>query len=181
MRLFFLFGLIVFAAASCIQVNVDKEVALIDSLKIVIKNAEIALEKVDIEEITALNEQMGNQIELIKNLYGDSIKWEYSKTVSRYYRVKKSFTKYIDKQAYIKGEITFSHQQLADLTAVLKNNILLTDSFQVHFAKECQAADDLKALIQIEVEKAKRGLELFKEFSPQIEAILKEQNSGEEV
>jgi len=42
----------------------------------------------------------------------ESIVWRYL-----------DFTKFIDKQAYIKGEITFSHQQLADLTAVLKNNI----------------------------------------------------------
>ncbi|MBL4752333.1 MAG: hypothetical protein JKY52_01860 [Flavobacteriales bacterium] len=181
MRFFVLFGILAIAATSCTHVNVDKEVALIDSLKTAIKNAEITLEKVDIDKISTLKEQMGNQIALIKDIYGDSIKWEYAKTLSQYHRIQKSFTKFADKQAYIKGEITFSHQQLADLTAVLKNNIIHTDSFQVHFAKECQAAEDLKDIIQVEVKKAQNNLELYKKFSPKVKAMLKDQNSDGEV
>jgi len=153
----------------------------VDSLRVIIVNAEITLEQVDIEQVKNLNEQMNNQIMLVKSIYGDSIEWEKAKLLAKYYSVSKAFTKFMDKQSYIKGEIAFSYQQLLDLTADLKNNIMRVDSFHNYFEKECQAVNDIKELIQKAVDQAKINLNGYQEYSPKVEKLLEEQNTVREV
>ena len=181
MKQFFTFGLIIAAALSCKHVNVDKEIASIDSLINELKSIEITMEEINLGEMKTLKEQIDNQITLVKSIYGDSIEWENAKTLSQYYRASKSMSKYLDKRSYISEEISYSYQQLRDLSSDLKNNILPSDSFHVYFDKECKAAKSMTEMIEEELRKAKTALELHKNLSPQIEEILKEQKPDEAV
>ena len=181
MKQLFFFGLIIAACTSCTHVNVDKELAQIDSLTTVIINTEIELDEIDIDKVTTLQEQMSNQIMLVKSVYGDSIEWEKAKMLNKYHNANKSFRKYIDKHSYIKDELTYSYDQLSDLRAVLSNNIISTDTFHLYFEKECKAAQELGELIQNEVHKAKSSLDTYKECLPKVEELLSEQKAEEEV
>ena len=181
MKGFFILGMIIVTALSCKQINVEEELGQVDSLRLVIVNVEIAMEQVDIEQVKNVNERMNNQIMLVKSIYGDSIEWEKAKLLSKYHAVSKTFTKFIDKQLYIKGEIAYSYQQLLDLTADLKNNIVTTDSFYNYFEKECKAVKDIKELIQKEADRAKANLNSYQEYAPKVEKLLQEQNTAKEV
>lgn len=181
MKQLFIFGLIIAAFASCKQVNIDKELAQIDSLTTVIRNNEIKLDEIDIDKVKTLQEQMSNQIMLVKSIYGDSIEWEKAKILTKYYTASKTFRKYIDKHSYVKDELTYSYTQLSDLKADINNNIITTDTFHIHFEKECKAAQELEGLIKKEMHKAKRSLETYKEYLPKVEELLTEQNTEEGV
>ena len=181
MKQLFIFGLIMAVLASCKQVNVDKELTQLDSLTTVIKNNEIKLDEIDIDKVKTLQEQMSNQIMLVKSIYGDSIEWENAKMLTKYYDASKTFRKYIDKHSYVKDELTYSYAQLTDLKAVITNNIITTDTFQIYFEKECKAAQELEDLIQKEMHKAKSSLETYKEYLPKVEELLTEQNTEEGV
>ena len=181
MKQLFIFGLIIVALAACKQVNVDKQLAQIDSLTVVIKNNEIKLDEIDIDKVNTLQQQMSNQIMLIKNLYGDSIEWENAKMLTKHYNASKTFRKYIDKHSYVKDELTYSYAQLSDLKTDITNNIITTDTFHIHFEKECKAAQELEGLIQKEMHKAKSSMETYKEYLPKVEELLTEQNTEEGV
>ena len=171
------FGLIIVALTSCEQVNIDKEIAQIDSLTNVIKNSEIKLDALDIEKVKKLQEQMDNQIMLVKSIYGDSIEWENAKMLTKYYRASKDFKKYMNKHVLVKAELTYSYRQLSQLKADLTNNIIKTDSFHIYFENECTAAQELDAIIQKEISKAKQGFETYKDNLDKVEDMLKEQNT----
>jgi len=175
MKKLFIFGLIIAAFGSCMHVNVDQELTQIDSLTTIIKDTEIKLDEIDLDKVKTLQEQMSNQIMLVKSFYGDSIEWESAKMLNKYHNANKSFRKYIDKHSYIKDELTYSYDQLSDLRAVLSNNIISTDTFHLYFEKECKAAQELEELIQNEIHKAKSSLETYKECLPKVEELLSEQ------
>jgi hypothetical protein len=181
MKQLFIFSLIIVVLASCKPVNVDKELAQIDSLTTIIKNNEIELDEIDIDKVKALQEQMSNQIMLLKSIYGDSIEWETAKMLTNYYNANKAFRKYIDKHSFVKDELTYSYNQLSDLKAVLTNNIISTDTFHIYFEKECKAAQELEGLIQKEMHKARSSLETYKEHLPKVQELLAEQNTEEGV
>jgi len=181
MKQIVIFGLIIVAASSCKQMDIERELGLIDSLKAEIKKSEIIIDRVDSEQIKSRHEQMSNQITIAKSLYGDSIAWEKAKVLSKYHQVRKSFRKYLDKRSYIEDELDYSYQQLVDLASDMQNNIISADSFPVYFEKECNAAKDLDALIKTETEKAKSSLKLYEEYAPMVEELLREQNTEEEV
>jgi len=163
------------------HVNVDNELAQIDSLATVIKNTEIKLDEIDIDIVTTLQEQMSNQIMLVKSVYGDSIEWEKAKMLNKYYNANKSFRKYIDKHSYIKDELAYSYDQLSNLQAVLSDNIISADTFNLYFEKECKAAQELEELIQNEIHKAKNSLETYKECLPEVEEFLAAQKAEVEI
>ena len=83
MKKLFIFGLIIAAFASCMHVNVDQELTQIDSLTTIIKDTEIKLDEIDLHKDKTLQEQMSNQIMLVKSFYGDSIEWETAKMLNK--------------------------------------------------------------------------------------------------
>lgn len=172
MKRLLIFGLIIVVATACNRVNIDTELAQIDSLQTAISNTELLMNEVDMNEVKTIQEQMSNQIMIAKSLYGDSIEWDKAKLLSRYHRINKSFRKYIDKQLYLTGELEFSHQQLRDLSTDLENNIISPDSFNTYFDKECQAVIELRELIQKEVTKTKTNFDDYQDFSSKIAAML---------
>lgn len=172
------FGLILAAAISCNQVDIDKEISQIDSLSTLITKAEEIMLEVNIDTVKTLQEQMSNQVMLAKSLYGDSIEWEKAKLLSKYYVVNKSFKKYIDKEIYLRGELKFSKHQLADLSADLENNIIPPDSFIVYFEKECKAVSELTDLIQKEVSQTKISIDSYEEMSSNIKVMLEGQRKN---
>ncbi|MBL4657520.1 MAG: hypothetical protein JKX73_05925 [Flavobacteriales bacterium] len=176
MRTLLFFGLIIVATSSCKQINVDQEIAQIDSLKTIITTAQTIIEEVDIDQVKTISEQMSNQIMLAKSLYGDSIAWEKAKLISKYHGVNKAFGKYIEKQRYLMHELSFSQEQLQDLGADLQNNIITSDSFNIYFDKECKAVTELRELIQREVDKAKTNMKGYEESSSEIQRMLEEQD-----
>lgn len=168
---------ILFAAVlsfvGCNQINIEKELLSIDSLQTILGQAKDKAEEIDIDAIKIYKETMAKQVNLIKIQYSDSIEWETAKFLNRYHAIKKSFSKYVDKNVLFEDELEYSNAQLKNLKHDLIENIIPLDSFKINYAVELQAVKDLKSLIHREVDNLKNTLEKYQEANPKIEALLK--------
>ncbi|HIA37753.1 MAG TPA: hypothetical protein EYN89_13720 [Flavobacteriales bacterium] len=177
---FSIFFPLVLTFVSCSQVNIDKELLLIDSLQTMIVEAERKSKEIDIESIRTYKEAMEDQLNLFKTQYSDSISWESAKFLNRYHAIKKSFHKYLDKNIRFEDEITYSHDQLKNLKHDLEENIIHLDTFKRNFTVELLAVKDLKILIDKEVENLKNKLEEYREANPKVEELIKKLKSAKD-
>lgn len=170
---FTIFSPLILAFVSCSQVNIDKELLLIDSLQTIIVETERKAKEIDIESIRSFKDVMEEQLILIKTQYGDSISWESAKFLNRYHAIKKSFHKYQDKNIRFEEDIAYSHDQLKNLKHDLEENIIHPDTFNRNFTVELLAVKDLKLLIDKEVENLKYKLGEYREANPKVEELIK--------
>jgi len=163
-----------FSFIGCNQINIEKELILIDSLQSVIKEVEIKTKEINIVDIKIYKESITKKLNFIKDQYSDSIKWETAKFLNQYYGIKKSFKKYIAKDVFFKDEIKYSNDQLNNLKHDLEENIIHLDSFNIYYEVELQAIKDLNSLIIEEVDNIKIALEKHEKSIPKIEKLLKQ-------
>jgi len=163
-----------FSFIGCNQINIEKELILIDSLQSVIKEVEIKTKEINIVDIKIYKESITKKLNFIKDQYSDSIKWETAKFLNQYYGIKKSFKKYIAKDVFFKDEIKYSNDQLNNLKHDLEENIIHLDSFNIYYEVELQAIKELNSLIIEEVDNIKIALEKHEKSIPKIEKLLKQ-------
>ncbi len=157
---------------SCRNINIDKELVLIDSLEYIIVDAEKQLGDVDIETLKNTKKKVNADLEVLKEYFNDSLEWDLAKFLDGYNLINKSMGKYIKTHSYLKVELEYSKTQLANLRNDISKNILSVDSFNVYIKVEALAIEELATTINNKVPMVKNNISRYKESKPRIKEIL---------
>ena len=151
----------------------QKHVQSLDSLYFISVKADSILGSIDLTEIEEISLTIEQKVKQFHAHYADTIPWETAKLISKYHRLKKAFGKHLENNDYIAKELHYTKNQLQNLKTDLENNVLKPDKFQIYYNIETETLLKLDSLVQHEFEFASKKLKMYKEWDPEINALLK--------
>lgn len=157
---------------SCRNVSIDKELRLIDSLEVVIVDAEKQLGQIDINALAEAKKVISADLDVLKEYYADSLELELVKFLDGYNQINRSLRKYLQANSYLSSEIDYSKEQLTNLRTDLSKNILSVDSFNVYIKVEAIAIKELATTINGKVSSIPGLISRYEESKPRIKEII---------
>lgn len=150
----------------------------IDSLIQVLHKSDTLIINLEREEIKTYNNIIDSTIKSIKTELRDSIIWEDAKLLSKYNRLIKSFKYHSKKTNYLKNELEYSFNQLANLKLDVLNNTISEDSIPIYYSMEVDIVTEIDSLVKSQIQFIDKKITEYKTTNQEILKIIRKLESN---
>jgi len=173
-KVFFIFLFLPFVFTACKNTKHVKEIASIDSLKIVIDSVEKQLNIIDTTMVKSVVKEYSENSEQIRDYFKDEDKNDDSiwKAITSYGILKKPLKNFIKDFPGFYSEISFSKKQLIDLKADIKKSKIKEEKISKYTKEEAEAVNELRVQVNGSIINARENLKLYSSLNPQVERAI---------
>ncbi len=125
--------------ASCSDHPYQKQIQKVDSLLVVVNDAEQILQNLSPNDYDGMLDTVSQDVKFIQNHYPDTMDLQTALKVDYYYRTIKSVSKFSTTLSSQSAELQYSKSQLKNMRQDLENEILNEESFEQLYPAEGQA------------------------------------------
>jgi len=157
----------------CKNNQYKKELARIDSLKIVLNQAEKKLAELDTNVVHEKYKEYKKNLNFITANYPDKKKDPNWNTLCQYSMIDEPLGGFNNEQHHLKNELMYSRKQLDSLKFDIQNGNVEKEKMNIYIESESNAVADLEQKIKEAIETAQTELNRFDTINPKIEKIIK--------
>lgn len=172
--LFAVLGILVMACTS----NVNQEqIKKIDSLIVTLEHSQKRMDSLDFEEIAEKKEKIEEHIHFIQKNYRDTMSKYLADNLSEYKMTEEEIKKIVlDNREKVEMELEKSIEQLQNLKADIRNNLLEEEQAEAYYADEEDAAKKMNQATDKVVKSYHRSQKRFKIFYPVADSLITQLN-----
>lgn len=150
----------------------------IDSLIQILHKSDTLIINLEKEEIKTYYNIIDSTIKSIKTEHSDSLIWEDAKLLSKYNRFIKSFKYHSKKTNYLKSELEYSFNQLANLKQDIINNTIPEDSIPIYYSMEVDIVAEIDSLVKSQIQFIDNKITEYKITNQEILKIIRKLESN---
>ena len=171
--LYFFAGLTVLIGVNSCKENIyQAEVAALDSLVVVLENAEKSMMAIDSVETDKAYTEIISNLKLIQSELKDTVTREDAFLLSDYREIRKTLGRFNEVKNKLKSEVPFTREQLSNLSKDLKKGLVPEDKVKEYYMVEFTEAVKLQQEIESMVASVTNSLNKYNRLKPEVDHFI---------
>lgn len=171
--LYFFAGLTVLICANSCKENIyHTEVATLDSLAVVLENAEKSMMSIDSVETDKAYTEIISNLKLIQSELKDTITRDDALLLSDYREIRKTLGRFNEGKNKLKSEVPFTKEQLSNLSKDLKKGLVPEDKVKEYYMVEFTEAVKLQQEMESTVTSVINSLNKYNKLKPEVDHFI---------